>query len=78
MFIGLDIGGTKILGALFDENGVSKKKEKRKTKASEGLEVVQKEIFKKKNNLLKRKKIKKKEAIGNAIHKKNKRDTWIS
>lgn len=22
MFIGLDIGGTKILGALFDENGV--------------------------------------------------------
>ena len=40
MFIGLDIGGTKILGALFDENGVSKKKEKRKTKASEGLEVV--------------------------------------
>ena len=52
MFIGLDIGGTKILGALFDENGVSKKKEKRKTKASEGLEVVQKEIFKTIDNLL--------------------------
>lgn len=29
MFIGLDIGGTKILGALFDENGVSKKKKKK-------------------------------------------------
>ena len=67
MFIGLDIGGTKILGALFDENGVSKKKEKRKTKASEGLEVVQKEIFKTIDNLLAGIKIKEIEAIGIGI-----------
>ena len=67
MFIGLDIGGTKILGALFDENGVSKKKEKRKTKASEGLEVVQKEIIKTIDNLLAGIKIKEIEAIGIGI-----------
>ena len=67
MFIGLDIGGTKILGALFDENGISKKKEKRKTKASEGLEVVQKEIFKTIDNLLAEIKIKEIEAIGIGI-----------
>ena len=64
MFIGLDIGGTKILGALFDDEGKIKKREKRKAKASGGLETVQKEIFKTIDNLLENTKIREIEAIG--------------
>ena len=45
-YIGLDIGGTKILGALFDENGKVIKKEKKKTKANEGIDKVKEQIFK--------------------------------
>ena len=67
MFIGLDIGGTKILGALFDEEGKIKKREKRKAKASSGLEIVQKEIFKTIDNLLENTNIREIEAIGISV-----------
>lgn len=40
VYIGLDIGGTKILGLLYDQAGNELKREKKKTKAAEGLEVV--------------------------------------
>lgn len=39
-YIGLDIGGTKILGALFDEDGNIIKKVKKKTKAEQGGDYV--------------------------------------
>ncbi len=38
LYIGLDIGGTKILGALFSESGEMVKIEKKATKASKGAE----------------------------------------
>ncbi len=44
--IGLDIGGTKILGALFDEQGEIINRVKKKTKADEGIETVRKQIMK--------------------------------
>jgi glucokinase len=44
--IGLDIGGTKILGALFDEKGAVVDRVKKKTKADEGIETVRKQILK--------------------------------
>lgn len=46
MYIGLDIGGTKVLGALFDEHGNILKRAKKKTKAIEGREVVFDQISK--------------------------------
>jgi glucokinase len=45
-YIGLDIGGTKILGVLYDEKGNPISKSKKKTKASEGIEVVMEQIVK--------------------------------
>lgn len=44
-YIGLDVGGTKILGGLFDENGNLLKQAKRATKASRGTETILKQIF---------------------------------
>ncbi|MBE0449735.1 MAG: ROK family protein [Clostridia bacterium] len=51
-YIGLDIGGTKILGVLYDEKGNPIIKRKKKTKASEGLDVVMEQIFKVVDELL--------------------------
>lgn len=39
-FIGLDIGGTKILGALYDAGGTLRAREKKKSKAHLGCDVV--------------------------------------
>ncbi|SSC11566.1 Transcriptional regulator/sugar kinase [Mesotoga infera] len=39
-YIGLDIGGTKILGALFDEEGKIIKRSKKQSKADRGEEVI--------------------------------------
>lgn len=50
--LGLDIGGTKILGVLYDENGDVIGREKKKTKANEGLEIVISQVFKVIDNLL--------------------------
>jgi glucokinase len=44
--IGLDIGGTKILGVLYGESGEELAREKKKTKASEGADGVIKQIEK--------------------------------
>ncbi len=46
VYIGVDIGGTKILGSLYDENGISLLQIKKKTKADQGIETVTKQIFK--------------------------------
>lgn len=45
-YIGLDIGGTKILGALYDETGNCLAIEKKKSKAHEGQDKVLQQIFK--------------------------------
>lgn len=45
-YIGLDIGGTKILGALFNEYGEILNRVKKKTKSSRGTEVVLEQIYK--------------------------------
>lgn len=45
-YIGLDIGGSKILGVLYDESGQAVAKEKKKTKASEGSDEVVRQIDK--------------------------------
>lgn len=45
-YIGLDIGGTKILGALFNDKGDILKRDKKKTKADEGAEAIMKQIAK--------------------------------
>ena len=45
-YIGLDIGGTKILGALFNEEGQILKKEKTSTRASKGAERIIQKISK--------------------------------
>ncbi len=45
-YIGLDIGGTKILGVLYDELGTELKRAKKKTKAAEGAEVALGQIYK--------------------------------
>ena len=44
-YIGIDLGGTKILGALFDESGKVISKCKKKTKAKNGIEIVQEQLF---------------------------------
>lgn len=44
-YIGLDIGGTKILGVLYDEQGSELKRVKKKTKAISGLETVTNQIY---------------------------------
>jgi len=45
-YIALDIGGTKILGVLFDENKEIIKREKKATKTHKGFEKVQEKICK--------------------------------
>lgn len=44
-YIGLDVGGTKVLGGLFDKDGKLLKEAKRATKASKGSEIILKQIF---------------------------------
>lgn len=44
-YIGIDLGGTKILGALFDEDGKILHKNKKKTKAKNGIKAVEEQIF---------------------------------
>lgn len=45
-YVGLDIGGTKILGALFNKDGEILKRVKKKTKADQGGDFVVKRILK--------------------------------
>jgi glucokinase len=51
-YIGLDIGGTKILGGLFDENCKMVKRTKKSTKSSQGAEVIVGQICKVIDDLL--------------------------
>lgn len=51
-YIGLDIGGTKILGVLYNENKEALASVKKKTKATGGLEVVLEQIYKVVDGLL--------------------------
>ncbi|NLK62669.1 MAG: ROK family protein [Fusobacteria bacterium] len=51
-YIGLDIGGTKILGALFKEDGTIITKVKKRSKANEGKDVVFSQITKVINELI--------------------------
>jgi glucokinase len=44
-YIGLDIGGTKTLGVLYDEEGRELKRVKKKTKAASGIDTVTSQIF---------------------------------
>ena len=44
-YIGIDLGGTKILGALFDDNGTVIYKNKKKTKAKNGIKAVEEQLF---------------------------------
>ncbi len=53
MTIGLDIGGTKILGLLYDKNGKEIAREKKKTKANEGLDIVMQQVYKVVDELIK-------------------------
>lgn len=46
VYIGLDIGGTKILGALYDEQHQVVASVKKKSKAEKGIEIVKEQIFK--------------------------------
>jgi glucokinase len=45
-YISLDIGGTKVLGAIFDENNNIVYRLKKKTKAEEGFEKIEERIIK--------------------------------
>ncbi len=51
-YICLDIGGTKVLGAIFDENNSIIYKIKKKTKAEEGFEKIEEKIIKLVNELI--------------------------
>ncbi|HNV06712.1 MAG TPA: ROK family protein, partial [Petrotogaceae bacterium] len=51
-YIGLDIGGTKILGGLFDENCKMVKRSKKSTKSSQGADVIVGQICKVIDDLL--------------------------
>jgi len=46
VYMGLDIGGTKILGALYDVKGKVIEKVKKKTLADQGIDIVLKQIYK--------------------------------
>lgn len=52
--IALDIGGTKILGALFDKSGTIIDKEKKPSKGEEGFEVFLNQIHRVIDNIIKR------------------------
>lgn len=56
-YIGLDIGGTKILGVLYKEDGTELDRAKKKTKASEGVDVVIEQIYKVVDKLLEESKV---------------------
>lgn len=58
VYIGLDIGGTKILGAMYDMSGnVIERVKKKKTKAAEGVDKVIEQIYKVVDTLLEKKEI---------------------
>lgn len=63
-YIGIDLGGTKILGALFDESGKILHKSKKKTKAKEGIKAVEIQLFSVIDELLKANKKEEIRAIG--------------
>ena len=63
-YIGIDLGGTKILGALFDEKGEVLYKGKKKTKAKEGIEAVERQLFSLIDDLIKANKKEEIKAIG--------------
>ena len=63
-YIGIDLGGTKILGALFDEKGEVLYKSKKKTKAKEGIEAVERQLFSLIDDLIKANKKEEIKAIG--------------
>jgi len=50
--IGLDIGGTKVLGALYNEAGELLERGKKKTKANEGIDTVMGQVYKVIDDLL--------------------------
>jgi glucokinase len=52
--LGLDIGGTKILGALFNKKGIIIDKEKKASRAEDGQEVFLNQVYKVIDNLLER------------------------
>lgn len=54
VFIGLDIGGTKLLGAVFNRSGMIVDKEKKPSKAEEGKTVFLDQIYKVLDNLIER------------------------
>ena len=54
--LGLDIGGTKILGALFDKNGTIVDKEKRASRAEAGQKIFINQVYKVIDTLLERSK----------------------
>lgn len=56
--IGLDIGGTKLLGAVFNAQGQIIDKEKNSSKAEEGFDTVMKQIHKTIDSLVERNQIK--------------------
>jgi glucokinase len=53
-YIGIDLGGTKILGALFDDKGTVLYKNKKKTKAKNGIKTVEEQLFSLIDDLLKK------------------------
>ena len=63
-YIGIDLGGTKILGALFDESGKILHKSKKKTKTKEGIKAVETQLFSVIDELLKANKKEEIKAIG--------------
>ena len=63
-YIGIDLGGTKILGALFDENGKILHKVKKKTKAKNGIKTIEIQVFSVIDELLDKNKKEKVESIG--------------
>lgn len=66
-YIGIDLGGTKILGALFNEEGDIVKKSKIKTRAAEGKEHVFSQITKVIDELVDEIDIKEVKAIGAGV-----------
>ncbi len=57
VYIGLDIGGTKILGAMYDMSGNVIERVKKKTKAAEGVDKVIEQIYKVVDTLLEKRDI---------------------
>lgn len=66
-YIGLDIGGTKILGALFNDKGDILRRDKKKTKSDEGADVIFRQIMKVVDALIEEIDLDKIEAIGAGV-----------